>query len=78
MPCPFPTSSPNTPSNKRYISEDKPWPQIVIDRVDTGISTWDKNPSPHPMMHILNTLHAGNLWFTNIKIKRRTQMVMWT
>jgi hypothetical protein len=35
-----------------------------------GISTWDENPSPHPITHILNTLHADNPWFANIKIKK--------
>jgi hypothetical protein len=53
------------------INEDKLWPRIVIDGVDTGISTWDKNPSPHPMTHILSTLHADNPWFTNIKLKEQ-------
>jgi hypothetical protein len=51
------------------ISEDKPWPRIVIDGVDTGIFTWDENPSPHLIAHILNTLHTDNPWFANIKIK---------
>jgi hypothetical protein len=51
------------------ISKDKPWPRIIIDGVDTGISTWDENPSLHPMTHILNTLHADNPWFANIKLK---------
>jgi hypothetical protein len=51
------------------ISDDKPWPQIIVDGVDTGIPTWDGNPSPHPMTYILNTLYADNPWFTNIKLK---------
>jgi hypothetical protein len=39
--------------------------------VDTGISTWDEDPSPHPMPHILNTLYADNPWFANIKLKEQ-------
>jgi hypothetical protein len=57
------------PIQIKAISEDKPWPRIVIDGVDTGISTWDENPSPHLMTHILNTLHANNPWFANIRSK---------
>jgi hypothetical protein len=57
------------PIQVKAISEDKPWPQVVINGVDTGISPWDDNPSPHPMTHILNTLHTDNPWFTSIKIK---------
>jgi hypothetical protein len=52
------------------ISKDKPWPQVVINGVDTGISTWDDNPSTHLMSHILNTLHADNPWLANIKLKK--------
>jgi hypothetical protein len=51
------------------ISEDKPWPHVIINGVDTGISTWDENPSPHPITYIFNTLHADNPWFANIKLK---------
>jgi hypothetical protein len=40
------------------ISEDKPWPRVVIDGVDTGISTWDENPSPHPMMNDAHPQHT--------------------
>jgi hypothetical protein len=32
------------------------------------LTTWDENPSPHPMTHILNTLYANNPWFANIKL----------
>jgi hypothetical protein len=30
----------------KTVNKDKPWPHIVIDGVDTGIQTWDENPSP--------------------------------
>jgi hypothetical protein len=29
----------------KTINEDKPWPCIMIDGVDTGIQTWDDNLS---------------------------------
>jgi hypothetical protein len=51
----------------KSVSEDKPWPGVVIDGVNTGILPWDKIPSPHLMEHILNTLCADNPWFSNIK-----------
>jgi hypothetical protein len=52
----------------KTINEDKPWPHVVIDGVDTGIQTWDGNLSPYSMEHILNTLKTDNLWFTDIKL----------
>jgi hypothetical protein len=48
------------PTPIKDINEDELWLRIVIDGVDTGISTWDDNPTPHPMTHILNTLYADN------------------
>jgi hypothetical protein len=53
----------------KTISKDKPWPQVVIDRVDMGILQWDETPSPHSMEHIIDTLHANNPCFANIKLK---------
>jgi hypothetical protein len=53
----------------KSINEDKPWPCIVIDSVDTGIQTWDDNPSPYSMNHILTTLKTDNPWLTDIKLK---------
>jgi hypothetical protein len=53
----------------KVVNKDKPWPCIVIDGVDTGIQTWDDNPSPYSMEHILNTLKTDNPWLTDIKLK---------
>jgi hypothetical protein len=47
----------------KSVNEDKPWPHIVIDGVDMGIQTWDDNPSPYSMAHIINTLKTDNPWF---------------
>jgi hypothetical protein len=53
----------------KTINKDKPWLHIVIDRVDMGIQTWDENPPPYSMEHILNTLKTDNPWLTDIKLK---------
>jgi hypothetical protein len=58
------------PQQINSISEDKPWPQVVIDGVYTGILPWDETPSPHSMEHILDTIHTDNPWFENIKLKK--------
>jgi hypothetical protein len=57
------------PQQINSISEDKLWPQVVIDGVATGILPWDKTPSPHSMEHILDTICTDNPWFENIKLK---------
>jgi hypothetical protein len=53
----------------KSVNEDKPWPHIVIDGVDTGIQTWDDNPSSYSMSHILTTLKTDNPWLADIKLK---------
>jgi hypothetical protein len=53
----------------KTINNDKPWPCIVIDGVDMGIQTWDENPSPYSMEHILNTQKTDNPWLSDIKLK---------
>jgi hypothetical protein len=53
----------------KSINEDKPWPCIVIDSIDTGIQTWDENLSPYSMNHILTTLKTDNPSLTDIKLK---------
>jgi hypothetical protein len=59
----------------KTVNEDKPWPCIVIDSVDTGIQTWDNNPSPYSMEHILNTLKTDNPWFTDLKLKEEPRWI---
>jgi hypothetical protein len=53
----------------KSVNEDKPWPRIVIDGVDTGIQTWDDNLYPYSMNHILTILKTDNPWLADIKIK---------
>jgi hypothetical protein len=47
----------------------------VIDGVDMGIQTWDDNPSPYSMEHILNILKTDNPWFINIKLKEEPRWI---
>jgi hypothetical protein len=59
----------------KTVNEDKPWPRVVIDGVDMGIQTWDDNPSPYSIEHILNMLKTDNPWFTDIKLKEEPRWI---